>query len=123
MPLQPHNRLVYSTDGTASGRVTGTRPASSARSIGKAAPTSALPDDGIVRIARDKKGRGGKTATTVTGLPGTEDELDALLKRLKSTLGSGGTREGRGLVLQGDLRERLMKELTALGHKPKLAGG
>ena len=123
MPLQPHNRLLYSTDGTASGRVAGSKPGASARVAGRGTPEARLPDDGVVRIARDKKGRGGKTATTVTGLPGTEDELDALLKRLKSTLGSGGTREGRGLVLQGDLRERLMKELTALGHKPKLAGG
>ena len=123
MPEQPHNRLVYSTDGTPGGRALGSKPRVAARSAQTAPPAPTTPDDGVVRIARDKKGRGGKTATTVSGLPGTVEELDSLLKRLKSTLGSGGTREGRSLVLQGDLRERLLKELMALGHKPKLAGG
>lgn len=115
-------RLVYSTDG---GRVKATphnrkveaptRPSSSAGPV--------VPDDGVVRVARDKKGRGGKTATIVTGLPGTEAELESLAKRLKSSLGSGGGREGRTIVIQGDHRERLIAELTRLGHKPKLAGG
>ena len=83
----------------------------------------AVPDDGIVRVQRDKRGRGGKTATTVTGLPGDEAALDALLKALKQHCGAGGSREGRTLIIQGDQRERLMVRLTELGHKPKLAGG
>ena len=81
------------------------------------------PDDGIVRLQRDKKGRGGKTATTVTGLPGSEPELDALLKQLKQFCATGGSREGRVLVLQGDQREKLVPKLVAMGHKAKLAGG
>lgn len=102
--LTPHNRRVDAT-----GRVP--------------TPSAAPPGDGIVRVQRDKRGRGGKTATTITGLPGTEDELDALLKTLKQTCGAGGTREGRILVIQGDQRERLMEKLSTLGVKPKLAGG
>jgi translation initiation factor 1 len=81
------------------------------------------PDDGVVRVQRDKKGRGGKTATTVTGLPGSEADLDALLKTLKQHCGAGGARDGRILAIQGDQRERLVEKLSALGHKPKLAGG
>lgn len=81
------------------------------------------PDDGVVRVQRDKKGRGGKTATTITGLPGSESDMDALLKTLKQHCGAGGTREDRTLIIQGDQRERLVEKLTALGHKPKLAGG
>jgi translation initiation factor 1 len=77
----------------------------------------------VVRISRDKKGRGGKTATLVTGLPGNDAALDALLKHFKSSLGTGGTREGRTLIIQGDHRERLLADLSALGHRPKLAGG
>lgn len=83
----------------------------------------APPDDGIVRIAREKKGRGGKIMTAVTGLPGIEGELDTLLRQLKQTLGTGGLREGRTLLFQGDQRPRLMAELARLGHRPKLAGG
>ena len=82
-----------------------------------------MPDDGVVRIQRDKKGRGGKTATTVTGLPGDEAALDGLLKALKQHCATGGSREGRVLILQGDQRDRLLARLSALGHKAKLAGG
>jgi translation initiation factor 1 len=112
----PNSRLVYSTDG---GRV---RQAHSAAPKPAGSPPS-VPDDGVVRIQRDKRGRGGKTATTITGLPGTEAQLDSLLKSLKSECGTGGSRDGRVLVLQGDQRERLLPRLTALGYRAKLAGG
>ena len=82
-----------------------------------------MPNDGIVRIQRDKRGRAGKTATVVTGLPGTDAELDALLKTLKQECGAGGQRDGRALEIQGDHRDRLLARLTALGHTAKLAGG
>jgi translation initiation factor 1 len=81
------------------------------------------PNDGVVRVMRDSKGRKGKTATVVTGLPGTDAELDALLKELKQACGAGGSREGRALEIQGDHRERLVEKLTGMGHKVKLAGG
>jgi translation initiation factor 1 len=82
-----------------------------------------VPDDGTVRIQRDKRGRGGKTATTITGLPGSEAELDTLLKSLKQHCGTGGSRDARTLVLQGDQRERLLERLLSLGYRAKLAGG
>jgi translation initiation factor 1 len=72
---------------------------------------------------KDRRGRGGKTATTVHGLPGNEADLDALLKRLKQVCGAGGSREGRVLAIQGDQRDRVQAELTALGLRVKLAGG
>jgi translation initiation factor 1 len=107
---------VYSTDG---GRVHDAAEPKQRRP----APANALPGDGVVRIMRDRKGRGGKTATAIHGLPGRESDLDALLKRLKQQLGTGGSREGRVLLIQGDHRERLLAELSALGHRVKLAGG
>jgi len=124
---QKDSRLVYSTDG---GRVrevlTPHNRKVDVRGRVPSAPAGAAgapPNDGVVRVQRDKRGRAGKTATAITGLPGTEADLDALLKILKQTCGAGGTREGRVLSIQGDQRERLMEKLTALGHKPKLAGG
>ena len=112
-------RLVYSTDG---GRV---RATPHNRKLGApiAPPTPGLPADGIARVQRDRRGRAGKTATTISGLPGDEAALDGLLKQLKAKLGTGGTRDGRLLVIQGDQRERLMTELAAMGLKAKLAGG
>ena len=82
-----------------------------------------VPDDGIVRVHRQKAGRGGKVATLVTGLPGNDADLDSLLKTLKAQCGSGGTREGRTLIVQGDLRERVAALLEARGLKVKLVGG
>jgi len=123
---QKDSRLVYSTDG---GRVREVltphnRKVDASGKVATGGETAgAPPNDGVVRVQRDKRGRGGKTATTITGLPGTDSDLDALLKVLKQTCGAGGTREGRVLIIQGDQRERLMEKLTALGHKPKLAGG
>lgn len=77
----------------------------------------------MVRIRREKAGRGGKTVTTVSGLPGTEADLAALLKVLKQLCGSGGSIEGRIVELQGDHRERVRVRLEALGHRVLLAGG
>ncbi len=121
-PRKTDGRLVYSSD---QGRVGSNQgPLSIRRNQPQPPPAkNAPPDDGIVRIQRDKKGRGGKTATTITGLPGSEDELDTLLKALKQHIGAGGSREGRVLILQGDQRERLFARLEALGHRVKLAGG
>ena len=113
------SRLVYSTDG---GRVPAT-PHNRKVAAPIAVPPPGVADDGIVRVQRDRKGRGGKTATTISGLPGDDSALDDLLKRFKAKLGTGGTREGRLLVIQGDQRDRLMAELVALGLKAKLAGG
>ena len=115
-----NSKLVYSTDG---GRVREPHPATNRKATPPPPAPNAVPNDGVVRIQRDKKGRGGKTATTITGLPGSESELDALLKSLKQFCGTGGSREARTLVLQGDQRERLLERMLALGHKAKLAGG
>lgn len=117
MTPDENSRRVYSTDG---GRIR-EEPRKSAAKPGS--QPQGMPDDGIVRIMRDRKGRGGKTATTIHGLPGSDAELDGLLKRLKQVCGAGGSREGRVLVVQGDHRERLQADLEKLGHRVKLAGG
>lgn len=119
-------RLVYSTDGehvTQDKSRTEPRRASSKPSQPRGAARSAVPDDGYVRIRREKGGRGGKTVTTITGLPGTDSERDALLKVLKQLCGAGGTREGAILEIQGDHRDRIEAKLTDLGHRVKRAGG
>jgi translation initiation factor 1 (eIF-1/SUI1) len=81
------------------------------------------PGDGYVRLHRGKSAKGGKPGTLVVGLPGSEAELDAALKRYKQRIGTGGTRQERVLVMQGDHREKLKGLLEADGHRVKLAGG
>lgn len=116
----PNSRLVYSTDG---GRV---RPSPVPARRSRPQPSPGLPadpGDGIVRLHRGKPGKGGKPATLVVGLPGAGADLDALLKRCKQSLGTGGSRDGRVLVIQGDHREKLKALLEGAGHSVKLAGG
>lgn len=81
------------------------------------------PADGVVRIARDKKGRRGKTMTVITGLPGGPAALAEAATMLKRLCGSGGTVSGDTVEIQGDHRDRIAAKLTELGHRVKLAGG
>ena len=119
-----NSRLVYSSD---DGRV---RPPASpaARESGRArtpAPDGLPPDpgDGFVRLHRGKSARGGKPRALIVGLRGTDSELDAILTRCKQRMGSGGTRQGQVLMIQGDHREKLRALLEAEGHTVKMAGG
>jgi translation initiation factor 1 len=120
-----NRRLVYSSDG---GPVRYCRRCGQLEHPGRCQSPAPLrhtqaPDDGIVRIARDRKGRGGKTVTLITGLPGDTDALAALAQTLKRACGSGGTVKGRAVEIQGDHRERLAALLTSQGYHVKLAGG
>lgn len=78
---------------------------------------------GEVRIRRETKGRGGKTVTTVSGLPLQAHQLEALLKDLKKLCSSGGCSKEGVLEIQGDHCERLMLEISKRGFKTKRAGG
>jgi translation initiation factor 1 len=79
--------------------------------------------DGNVRISRQTKGRGGKAVTLVRGLALDAAALAALGKQLRTACGSGGTVKDGAIEVQGDHCDRIMEELTKLGHRPKRAGG
>jgi len=79
--------------------------------------------DGIVRIRRESKGRGGKTVTVVSGLPLTGEPLMQLAKTLKQSCGTGGTVKDGKVEIQGDHVDRLMAELAKKGYRVKRAGG
>jgi translation initiation factor 1 len=106
--------LVYSTDGGDQRR---RGPAGRAQE--PRGPQ--LPDDGVVRIFREKGGRGGKTVTVVRGLP--DADLAAVASDLKRHCGSGGSVKGAAVELQGDHREKVAARLDARGYRVKLAGG
>ncbi len=108
--------LVYSTEQGDLRRGKGRRP-------GTRGKGPAVPSDGIVRIHRDRAGRGGKTVTLVTGLPGGETQLKLLAAELKRLCGSGGAVREGNLEIQGDHRERVATYLEDRGHRVKLAGG
>jgi translation initiation factor 1 len=119
--MQP-DRLVYSTE---SGRVTTCStcglPFKDCRC--SQSTQSSRKNDGIVRVMRDRKQRGGKTVTVINGVMGSEAELTALAQQLKKLCGSGGTVKDGNIEIQGDHCDKVIAKLTALGYKVKRAGG
>ena len=85
--------------------------------------TLGVPNDGVVRIFRDRGNRGGKVVTVVRGLSERGPALESLAAELKRLCGAGGTIKDDALEIQGDHRERVAERLRALGHTVKLAGG
>lgn len=79
--------------------------------------------DGIVRIRRESKGRGGKIVTVVSGIPLDDAALKALAGDLRRRCGSGGTVKNGELEIQGDHSDLLVAELTRRGFRVKRAGG
>ena len=110
--------LVYSTE---SGRMCpGCRqPVGACTCKAKAVPAG----DGVVRVSRQTKGRGGKSVTVVKGLPLDAIALALLGKQLRAQCGSGGTVKDGVIEVQGDHVDTLLAALAKLGHQAKKAGG
>jgi translation initiation factor 1 len=70
-----------------------------------------------------KGGRGGKTATVITGVSGGQAALEELAVVLRRYVGAGGGVRDGAIEVQGDHRERLQRKLVELGYQVKLAGG
>lgn len=82
-----------------------------------------IPQDGIVRIGRETKGRKGQGVSIITGVPLIDKDLKNLAKQLKQKCGTGGTVKSGTIEIQGDHRDLLKQELSKRGYKVKLSGG
>ena len=102
-------RLVFTSDGGAVDQ--------------PAAKKQAPEGDGIVRVRRETKGRGGKTVSVIMGLPLVGAELKALAKALKKRCGTGGSVVEDRIEIQGDHVDTLIAELGKRGHEVKRSGG
>lgn len=71
----------------------------------------------------EKKGRNGKPVTLIEGFEGTEEDLKQISKKIKTTLGIGGSEKDGIIVIQGDNRDKIMKILQDMGYKTKRVGG
>lgn len=112
--------LVYSTE---TGRMCPDCGRALAQCICKSKAGSDIVGDGVVRVSRQSKGRGGKTVTLVKGVALDAAALAVLGKQLRSACGSGGTVKDGVIEVQGDHCEAVIKALDKLGIKAKQAGG
>ena len=119
MSKRSNSRAVYSTE---HGRLCPQcQRAVAACVCGSARPAGG--SDGVIRIRRETKGRGGKTVTVVDGVPLAPPELKALARELKKRCGVGGSAQAERIEIQGDFRELVRKELESRGFTVKLSGG
>ena len=70
-----------------------------------------------LRVKIDRKNRGGKAVTLVTGFVGPEDDLKALGKLLKGKLGVGGSAKDGEIIVQGEFKDRVIEILLKDGYK------
>lgn len=114
------SRTVYSTD---QGRLCPDCGKAQAACVCRQQQKQQVKGDGVVRVRRETKGRGGKGVTLVTGLPLAEDALKELASKLKQACGTGGTVKDGVIEIQGEQREKICAWLQKAGYKAKIAGG
>lgn len=72
-----------------------------------------------LRVAIERNHRGGKTATLVRGFVGTDDDLQALAKMLKTRCGVGGSAKDGEIIIQGELADKVRQLLASAGYNVK----
>jgi len=81
------------------------------------------PNKQDLRVQLDKKQRNGKKATLVTGFIGTDEDLKALAKILKTKCGVGGSAKDGEILIQGDFCNKVIEILKNENYRVKRSGG
>lgn len=82
------------------------------------------PQQQKLRVSLDRKQRGGKEVTLVTGFVGSDEDLADLGKYLKTRCGVGGSAKDGEILVQGDQRDKVVQLLLDKGYSnTKRSGG
>lgn len=74
------------------------------------------PQQQKLRVRIERNHRGGKVVTLVTGFVGTDDDLQQLARTLKSRCGVGGSAKDGEIIIQGELKEKVVDTLLKQGY-------
>ncbi|HPE35124.1 MAG TPA: translation initiation factor [Bacteroidales bacterium] len=81
------------------------------------------PQEQNLRVWIDRKQRKGKAVTLITGFAGSDDAMNELARMLKTKCGTGGSAKDGEIIIQGEMREKVLEILKSLGYRAKAAGG
>lgn len=84
--------------------------------------TTLPPQQQQLRAGLDNSGRSGKTVTLISGFVGTSGDLENLAKMLKTRCGTGGSAKDGAILIQGDVRDKVVQILQKEGYKAKRIG-
>lgn len=100
--------VVYSTD-----------PGFTYEETAKEEVETLAPDKQKLIVSIDRRNRGGKQVTLVSGFIGSDEDLKELGKTLKVKCGVGGSAKDGEITIQGDLRDKVTALLQGMGYKAK----
>lgn len=67
--------------------------------------------------------KGNKISVRIEGFVGSDEDLKNLTKTIKMKCGVGGTCKNHIIIVQGNIREKVVALLDKIGYKYKKVGG